>query len=143
MTFDQRQTRVALLVNEHHYHAKVVQLAHRLADEPVQILFDEARWVLPYRLAECDLILVEAFGPVTDEQQATLDQIRQSSRAPMVMLTTGERAERTIEGLLAGADAVISLTTALEVMVAHCRALLRRWQPRPYSAPGAPEFSQA
>ena len=139
---DQNPARIALLYNEHHYHAKVVQLARCLADTNVHIWLEGAGSDLPEELAECDLILVEAFGTVDNERQAMLNQIRAGSRAPVVMLTSGERAERTIEGLLAGADAVISLSTALDVMVAHCRALLRRWQTQHrYMHSMGPDFS--
>jgi DNA-binding response OmpR family regulator len=142
MNVDPNLARVALLVNEHRHHTKVVQVARRLAKEPVHIHLAEVGDSLPYHLFDYDLILVEAIGLVNEEQQARLSQIRRGSKAPVVVFTQNERPERTIEGLLAGADAVISLTTALDVMVAHCRALLRRWQPRNYVGTAMPDFSR-
>ncbi len=78
--------------------------------------------------SDCDLILFEAFDHISNESQAALNWIRMGSHAPLVMLTNGERTERTLACLMAGADAVISLNMSWDVIVAHCHALVRRWR---------------
>ena len=120
--------RVALLYGGRHHHIKVVQLLTYLAGETVEIKLDRATLCLPKQLAGCDLILFEALGPINNEQEAALHWLRAGNYAPVVMLTTGIRSEQAIDGLIAGADAVIPLTTSHEVIVAHCQALMRRWR---------------
>jgi DNA-binding response OmpR family regulator len=129
---NQPVTRVALFHNNHQHHNRVMDLVHSLADEAVDIDLRHCTRTMPERLANCDLILFEAFGQVSLEQQAALNSIRTSSLAPIVMLISGVRTERTIDGILAGADAVISLNTANDVIVAHCQALIRRWHAQVY-----------
>lgn len=84
--------------------------------------------LVPDQFVDCDLILFEAFDPISNESQAALNWIRMGSRAPLVMLTHGARTERTISGLMAGADAVMSLNMSWDVIIAHCYALVRRWR---------------
>jgi len=126
-------TRVALLHNGHQHHLKVVQLVNHFAGETIDVKLDHSRNStagLLQQLAGCDLILFEAFGQISQEQNAALNWIRMTSFAPLVMLISGAHVDRTIDAILAGADAVMPLNTANDVFVAHCRALVRRWRTR-------------
>jgi hypothetical protein len=43
--------------------------------------------------------------------------------------------DHTIDAIAAGADAVIPLDLPHDAIVAHCRALMRRWRAHPYATP--------
>ena len=78
-------------------------------------------------LGDCDLIFVEAFGAVTPEIQAGLQWVRLVSKAPLIVLVDTHRPEQAVLAFKAGADAVIPITTARDVIAVRCMALLRRW----------------
>jgi hypothetical protein len=87
-----------------------------------------------------DLILYEAGSRYAVELQATLNWVRTSSRAPLVVLAGGASAEEALLALVAGADAVITPAIRQEIAVAHCHALLRRWR---RARPGLPPVGAA
>ena len=86
-------------------------------------------------LAGFDMILYEADNTHLTELQATLAWMRASSKAPLVVLTDISRAEQTLLALAAGADAVITPPMKPAIIVAYCRALLRRWQHTGHTLP--------
>jgi DNA-binding response OmpR family regulator len=120
--------KIALLHTGQHPNDKVLRLLARFDINAIHINVSATSHLDIDQFADCDLILFEAFDPLTNENLAALSWIRMGSRAPLVMLTNGARPERTISGLLLGADAVMSLTTSWDVIVAHCYALVRRWR---------------
>ncbi|MBW7881236.1 MAG: hypothetical protein H3C34_01135 [Caldilineaceae bacterium] len=122
------RAKVALLHNGQQPHEQVLRLLDRFGVEPIEVKFASAGELQADQFADCDLILFEAIDQFGNENQAALSWIRMGSRAPVVLLTSGMKADRTISGLLAGADAVISLSTSWDVIVAHCHALVRRWR---------------
>lgn len=107
---------------------KVLRLLARFDIQTIHINVVATDKLIPDQFMDCDLILFEAFDPINNESQAALNWIRMGSRAPLVMLTYGTRTERTISGLMAGADAVMSLNISWDVIIAHCYALVRRWR---------------
>ena len=85
---------------------------------------------LPLEQMLCfDLILLESFDAAKKELQPALYRIRLGSRAPLVLLTDERTIEWRIQALRAGADAILSMTTSADVILARCQALLRRWAP--------------
>jgi DNA-binding NarL/FixJ family response regulator len=120
--------KVALLHTGQHPNDKVLRLLARFDIQAIHVNVSATDRLDPDQFADCDLILFEAFDHISNENQAALNWIRMGSRAPLVMLTNGLRSERTISGLMAGADAVMSLTMSWDVIVAHCHALIRRWR---------------
>lgn len=78
-------------------------------------------------IAHCDLILFECLGPLESEMRAAVDRIRIYSRAPLLLLTDDQPAAWAIDALHAGADAIFTVSTPDEVILARCNALLRRW----------------
>jgi hypothetical protein len=120
--------KIALLHTGQRPNDKVLRLLARFDIEAIHINVSATGQLDPDQFADCDLILFEAFDHISNENQAALNWIRMGSRAPLVMLTNGARSERTISGLMAGADAVMSMTTSWDVIVAHCYALVRRWR---------------
>ncbi len=120
--------KIALLHTGQRPNDKVLRLLARFDLQTIHVNVSATDQLDPDQFADCDLILFEAFDRISNENQAALNWIRMGSRAPLVMLTNGARPERTISGLMAGADAVMSLTMSWDVIVAHCYALVRRWR---------------
>ncbi len=122
--------KIALLHTGQRPNDKVLRLLARFDLQTIHVNVSATDQLNPDQFADYDLILFEAFDRISNENQAALNWIRMGSRAPLVMLTNGVRPERTISGLMAGADAVMSLTMSWDVIVAHCYALVRRWRLR-------------
>ncbi|MFO7633205.1 MAG: hypothetical protein R6W76_11725 [Caldilinea sp.] len=120
--------KIVLLHIGQHPNDKVLRLLARFDIQAMHVNVATADQLQPDQFADCDLILFEAFEHISNENQAALNWIRMGSRAPLVMLTNGVRTERTISGLMAGADAVMSMNMSWDVIVAHCYALVRRWR---------------
>lgn len=78
-------------------------------------------------LGEADLVLLDAFNKVDGTVSTLVSRIRFESRVPLIMLTDGYSTEQLISALTAGADAIWSLNTPVDVLILRCRALLRRW----------------
>jgi hypothetical protein len=89
-----------------------------------------------------DLILLESFGSLSPDLRQILGRIRMGSRAPLIMLTDGRSKQASLDALRAGADAILTVTTPVEVVFAHCMALLRRWAPQ-LVRPVAPEVEKS
>lgn len=79
------------------------------------------------QLADADLILLDAFDRVDGTVETIVARIRLESRVPLVMLTDGYSTEQLVTALTAGADAIWALNIPVEVLMARCKALLRRW----------------
>lgn len=114
---------------DHRRYHRIMQIAQSFADE----VLDMSLCLPPTagqlsKLAKSDLIIIEAFGAALRHHKSAVLTVRQLTTAPIVVFTLDHTLDHTIGGLLAGADAVIPLTTCPEVAVAHCQALLRRWR---------------
>jgi DNA-binding NarL/FixJ family response regulator len=127
--------RVALLYHGRSHRHKVQQIVNHIADETVAVDLSAVNESLCEAVADCDLIVVEAFGHTTSSHKRALTWIRVSSLAPVVFLTSSVQPDHTIAALAAGADAVISLDQSHDAIVAHCWALVRRWRAHPYVMP--------
>lgn len=130
-------TRVALLYRGGGQHKKVQQLVEDIGDERVLLSSECADESLCEAVADCDLILIEAPDELTPKQWQALGWIRVSSLAPVVILTGDKPSDEAVGTIVAnaGADAVISLQLATDVIAAHCQALIRRWRAHPYATP--------
>lgn len=130
-------TRVALLYYGDRQHKKVQQLVEDIGDEQVLLSAERSDESLCEAVADCDLILIEARNELTPQQWQALGWIRVSSLAPVVILTGDKPSQDAVDTIVttAGADAVISLQLATDVIVAHCQALIRRWRAHPYATP--------
>jgi DNA-binding response OmpR family regulator len=82
------------------------------------------------QFTKADLLLIEVNNLLDKEIHLLLNQIRLRSQAPLMLLTDHHSLDWSVATLSAGADAVVSQTTPDEVIVARCKALLRRWPPR-------------
>lgn len=82
--------------------------------------------VQPGQLSEADLILLDAFERLDGTVETVLSRIRMEHRIPLVMLTNGYSTDQLVTALTAGADAIWALTLPVEVLMARCKAILRR-----------------
>jgi DNA-binding response OmpR family regulator len=131
----EQSTRVALLYHGRSHRHKVQQIVNQIADEAIAVDLHTTSESLCEAVADCDLIIVEALGYTTVLQQRALESIRSSSLAPVVVLINKQHPDHTVDAIASGADAVISLELAHDAIVAHCRALMRRWRAHPYATP--------
>lgn len=94
----------------------------------VQILPIVANQMLQDKPLQCALILLECVETVEVEMLNRLDQVRAQSNAPLVVLTDNTTLDWSLLALREGADAIFTLNTPVEVILARTQALLRRWR---------------
>ncbi|RIK39991.1 MAG: hypothetical protein DCC55_16390 [Chloroflexi bacterium] len=73
-----------------------------------------------------DLIILHVSTQTPDHVAETVFQMRIGDKTPFLLLTDQEPLPFLLAALPAGADAVLAIYTPVEVIVAHCRALVRR-----------------
>jgi DNA-binding response OmpR family regulator len=108
---------------------KVATLLDRLDSDGmhVQVLPIAAHQVLQEEPLAYALILLECVETVEAEMLERLDQVRTQSKAPLVVLTDNTTLDWSLLALREGADAIFTLNTPVEVILARSHALLRRW----------------
>jgi DNA-binding NarL/FixJ family response regulator len=74
-----------------------------------------------------DLIVMGIDTQTLGQVATAILQVRACNHAPIVLLTEHEPLEWSLATLPAGADAVLSIHTPEEIILARCMALLRRW----------------
>lgn len=132
----EHSTRVALLLNSHSQHRKVLQLVEDIANETLLLSADCVNEELGEAVVDCDLILMETHHHLTPRQQQAVKWIRLGSLAPIVVLVSEKQnPDATVDIIRAGADAVIPLSLTSDAILAHCQALMRRWRAHPYATP--------
>ncbi len=105
------------------------RLSQMFTDEGLSVQVLEMDDTLYDHLSSFDLIMLESFGQVDVSTIAAVSSIRMGSRAPLVMLMSSYARNEMIDALYAGVDAVWALGMPKEMLLARCRALLRRWLP--------------
>ena len=103
------------------------RLSQMFTDEGLSVYVLEMDDNLYDHLPSFDLIMLESFGQVDVSTLAAVSSIRMGSRAPLVMLMSSYARTEMIDALQAGVDAVWALGMPKEMLLARCRALLRRW----------------
>lgn len=73
-----------------------------------------------------DLILLESMGRMDGPILDAVTRIRQSSLTPLVLVTASYSRNQMIDALSAGVDAVWAIGMSNEMLLARCRALLKR-----------------
>ncbi len=109
---------------------KSMNLLKRLSSQGFEIWVIEASNLTNLVIEDVtdfDLILFEYFDHVANEMRALVSRIRLNSRAPLMMLTDDQSVACYLDVLQAGADAIFTISTPDEVILARCHALLRRW----------------
>ncbi len=109
--------------------SKSENLYAQLQNQGFSLVTVDAFEITSQQLLDADLILVNAFGQVDGMVETIVSRVRFESRVPLIMLTDGYSTEQLVTALTAGADAIWSLNTPIELLLARCKALLRRWPP--------------
>ncbi len=81
--------------------------------------------------ADVDLILLDGFDNLDGVIETVLARIRFESQAPVIVISSGYSTEQLVATLVAGADAIWSVDTPVELFLVRCKALLRRWKGSP------------
>ncbi len=106
------------------------RLIAELTNRGVSIQVEEFGGTGDVAWATTDIIFLEASGLSIARLQNDVAQVRSISNSPLIVVTCHNRDEQGIAAILNGADAVVSPTTAPEVIFARCNAMLRRWRGR-------------
>ena len=99
-------------------------LYHQMQDHGLVLTVVDA-----FDVTSADLVLLDALDSVEGSVETIVARIRFESRVPLIMLTDGFSSEQLVIALTAGADAIWSLNTPVELLLARSNALLRRWMP--------------
>lgn len=121
--------RVAWVRVTHDVNRNSERLSQMFTDEGLSVQVLEMDDTLYDHLPSFDLIMLESFGQVDVSTIAAVSSIRMGSRAPLVVLMSSYARNEMIDALYAGVDAVWALGMPREMLLARCRALLRRWLP--------------
>jgi DNA-binding response OmpR family regulator len=106
-------------------------LLDRLREEGMEIDKSSTHDLSKVSLDAYDLILISVTHVEYGRIDELLGAIRRISRAPIVLLTEQYSLDWFVSAVRAGADAAADAHTPDEVLLAHCRALLRRWRSSP------------
>jgi len=74
-----------------------------------------------------DLIMLECVETGEEAMLRQVNCIREVSQAPLIVLTDNHTLDWSLHALREGADAIFTLNTPDDVIVARSNALLRRW----------------
>lgn len=123
------KARIVWLRQRNHLDDKGQRLLRQMQNQGLSLSVVDAFDVTSAQLQNADLVLLDASDSVEGSVDTIVARIRFESKVPLVMLTDGYSTEQLVTALTAGADAIWSLNTPLEVLLVRCKALLRRWLP--------------
>ena len=121
--------RIVWLRQRNRMDAKAQALYHHMQEQGLFLSVADIFEISSTDISRADLVLLDAFGSVDGSIETVVARIRFESKVPLIMLTDGSSIEQLVTALTAGADAIWSLNTPVEVLLARCKALLRRWLP--------------
>lgn len=107
------------------------ELYRKMQAQGIKLTIVDAFDVTADELLSADLVLLDAFDSLDGSIEMVVGRIRFESRVPLIMLTNGYSSEQLVTALTAGADAIWSQNTPVELLLVRCKALLRRWLPTP------------
>ena len=96
----------------------------------VRIAPDGGAGVAEFRSFQPDLVLLDIMLPVMNGW-AVCRAIRESSKAPIIMLTAKEETEDKVQGLELGADDYVTKPFEIKELIARIHAVLRRYEGGP------------
>ena len=79
------------------------------------------------QLIDTDLVILDTSERVDSIIEAVVMRIRQVSKVPIIVVAESYSPDQLVNVLTAGVDMVCSFSDPAEVLVARCKALLRRW----------------
>lgn len=105
------------------------ELYRQMQAQGIKLTIIDAFDVASDELLSADLVLLDAFDSLDGSIETVVARIRFESRVPLIVLTNGYSSEQLVTALTAGADAIWSQNTPIDLLLARCKALLRRWPP--------------
>ncbi len=96
----------------------------------VKTAADGGTGVASFREYQPDLVLLDIMLPVMNGW-AVCRAIRESSKAPIIMLTAKEETEDKVQGLELGADDYVTKPFEIKELIARIHAVLRRYEGGP------------
>lgn len=75
----------------------------------------------------CELIMLECINTAEQEMLVRLNTVRANSRVPLIVLTDNHTLDWSLIALREGADAIFTVNTPDDIIIARSNALLRRW----------------
>ncbi|MEZ4678975.1 MAG: hypothetical protein R2932_32645 [Caldilineaceae bacterium] len=111
---------------------KVTTLLDRFdhAGMDVEIIMMSGHYHRNQNLPQCALIMLECVESVEHEMLAQLNEVRATSKAPLIVLTDNHTLDWSLLALREGADAIFTLNTPDDIILARSTALIRRWLPK-------------
>lgn len=100
----------------------------------VTVAPDGARGLELARQPQFDLVILDVMMPALDGF-AVLEQLRKTSKVPVIMLTARTETASRIHGLESGADDYLPKPFDPQELLARVRAILRRTQSEPAAGP--------
>lgn len=115
----------------HAQQPKVSTLLNRFGNEGMDIRIidaaDENRGAIQKQA--CELIILECINTSEQDMCARVSMVRAGSRVPLIVLTDNHTLDWSLLALREGADAIFTLNTHDDIIIARSTALLRRWVP--------------
>lgn len=112
----------------HTLQPKVVTLLNRFGKEGLDIQVIEISSI--DKVADhalCELIMLECINAFEHEMIDQLYRVRAGSQVPVIVLTDNHTLDWSLLALREGADAIFTLNTPDDIIIARSNALLRRW----------------
>jgi hypothetical protein len=119
-------TRIVWLRQHCYQEPAVLRLQERLQMQDLELEIIRVSDVTDLHFSTADLVMLDACERMEGIAEILVPRIRMETRVPLVMVTNCYSTEQLVTILTLGVDAIWSLDTSLEVLVARCRALLRR-----------------
>lgn len=108
---------------------KVSTLLHRFDSEGMEIQVIESidDTQTSVKKLACELIMLECINTAEQDMLIRLNSVRANSRVPLIVLTDNHTLDWSLVALREGADAIFTLNTPDDIIIARSNALLRRW----------------
>jgi two-component system response regulator MprA len=119
-----------LVIDDDEHILRMLRRVLRVADHQVKVALDGREGLALAGQIKPDLIILDIMMPGPDGFEICR-QLRQRTKAPILMLTALASPDHEVEGLEAGADDYLVKPFGIEVLLARVRALLRRAQAHP------------
>ncbi|MCB0061282.1 MAG: response regulator transcription factor [Caldilineaceae bacterium] len=113
----------------HAQQPKVATLLNRFDSEGMEIQVIESvdESAASVNKMACELIMLECINTVEQDMLVRLNRVRANSRVPLIVLTDNHTLDWSLIALREGADAIFTLNTPDDIIIARSNALLRRW----------------
>jgi DNA-binding response OmpR family regulator len=118
--------RIVWLRQHCHQEPAVLRLQERLQMQDLELKVISISDLTDLHFSTADLVMLDACERMEDIAEILVPRIRMETRVPLVIVTNCYSTEQLVTILTLGVDAIWSLDTSLEVLMARCKALLRR-----------------